>query len=58
MASQYDGSQTAEQTAGISRRSAADTAREPKTPADAAKGPILYRRTADVERYYRSLYRA
>lgn len=43
---------------GNAQRSAADTAREPKTPADAAKGPILYRRTADVERYYRSLYRA
>jgi hypothetical protein len=43
---------------GHAARSTASTAREPERPPDGAKGAILYRRTADVERYYRSLYRS
>ncbi|HEY7677894.1 MAG TPA: hypothetical protein VIG69_12525 [Candidatus Methylomirabilis sp.] len=34
------------------------TARKEAPREEVAAGPILYRRTEDVERYYRTLYRA
>ena len=30
----------------------------PSEPAEPSRGPILYRRTAEAERYYRTLYHA
>jgi Rieske Fe-S protein len=33
------------------------TAKKEPAEAEVATGPILYRRTEDVERYYRTLYR-
>lgn len=39
-------------------RKAAGGKTEPTAPAGSAAEPILYRRTAEAERYYRTLYNA
>lgn len=41
--------------AGVPRKAVAR--REGEAPERAAPGPVLYRRTEEVERYYRTLYR-
>ncbi len=43
---------------GTTPRSTAATTGEAPASADHAKGAVLYRRTPEVERYYRSLHRS